>query len=77
MNPVQRGLTLPGSTEVARYTAYADDVSVLITSRVEVVEVSNENGRYEVVTRAKINCEKSVSLWLGSWKGCAFRSSFS
>ena len=35
-NLVLRCLTLPGSREVARYTAYADDVSVLITSSAEV-----------------------------------------
>ncbi len=34
-NPVLRGLTLPGASQVARYTAYADDVSVLVTSSAE------------------------------------------
>ena len=37
-------LLLPGSSELARYTAYADDVSVLLTSSVEVDEVSKEIG---------------------------------
>ena len=55
---------------MARYTAYADDVSVLVTSSAEVEEVSKEIGRYEAVTGAKINREKSVGLRLGSWKGC-------
>ena len=32
VNPVLRGLTLPGSSEVARYTAYADDVSCHVVS---------------------------------------------
>ena len=66
MNPVLRGLTLPGSTKVARYTAYTDDVSMLVMSSVEVVEVSKEIAKYEVVTGFKINREKSVSLQLGS-----------
>ena len=68
-NPALRGLTLPGASEVARYTAYADVVSVLITSSAEVEEVSKEIGRYEAVTGAKINREKSVGLRLGSLKG--------
>ena len=76
-NPVLRGLTLPGSTEVVRYTAYTDDVSVLVTSSGHVVEVSKEIGRYEVVTGAKINREKSVGLQLGLWKGCALSGPFS
>ena len=75
-NPVLRGLTLPGASEVARYTAYADDVSVLVTSSAEVEEVSKEIGRYEAVTGAKINREKSVSLQLGSWKGFALPAPF-
>ena len=75
-NPVLRGLTLPGATEVARYTAYADDVSVLVTSSAEVEEVSKEIGRYEAVTGAKINRDKSVGLRLGSWKGCALPGPF-
>ena len=75
-NPVLRGLTLPGASEVARYTAYADDVSVLVASSAEVEEVSKEIGRYEAVTGAKINREKSVGLRLGSWKGCALPGPF-
>ena len=74
-NPALRGLTLPGSSEVARHTAYAD-VSVLVTSSAEVEEVSKEIGRYEAVTGAKINREKSVGLWLGSWKGCTLPGPF-
>ena len=69
-------LTLPGSSEVARYTAYADVVSVLIMSSAEVEEVSKEIGRYEAVTRAKINREKSIGLRLGSWKVCALPGPF-
>ena len=38
-------------------------------SSAEVNEVSKEIGRYEVMTGAKINHEKSVGLQLGSLKG--------
>ena len=67
---------LPGYLTGARYTAYADDVSVFVTSCAEVEEVSKEIGRYEAVTGAKINCEKSVGFRLGSWKGCTLPDSF-
>ena len=73
-NPAVRGFRLLGSSEVARYTAYADDVSVLVTSSAEKDGVSKEIERYEVVTGAKINREKSVGLRLSSWKGCALPS---
>ena len=49
-NPVLRGLTLPRSSEIARYTAYTDDVGMFITSSSEVEKVSKEIGRYEAVT---------------------------
>ena len=41
--PALRGLTLPGASEVARYTAYADDVSVLVTSSAEVEVVAKKS----------------------------------
>ena len=39
-------------------------------------ELSKEIGRYEAVTGAKINREKSVGLRLGLWKGCALPGPF-
>ena len=72
-NQALLGLTLPGASEVARYTAYANDVSVLVTSSAEVEEVSKEIGRYEAVTGTRINREKSVGLRLGSLKSCSSR----
>ena len=64
-NPTLRDLTLPGSSEVARYTAYADDVSVLVTSSAEEEEVSKEIGMYEVVTGAKLTAKSpSVCGWV-------------
>ena len=38
-----RDLKLPSASVVARYTAYADDISVLVTSSADVVEVIKEN----------------------------------
>ena len=52
-NLVICSLTLP----VTKYTAYTDDISVLVMSSAEVVEVSKEIGRYKVVSGAKINSE--------------------
>ena len=41
-NSALRGLTLPSSSGVASYIAYADDFSVLVTSSVEEDKVSKE-----------------------------------
>ena len=73
---LKSGLLFPDSSEGTRYTSYANDVSVLVTSSVEVDEVSKEIGKYEVVTAAKINRERSIGLRLGSWKGCALPGPF-
>ena len=48
-----------------------------VTSSAEVVDVSKEIGKYEVVTGTKINREKSVGFRLGSWKGYTFPGHFS
>ena len=74
--PALCGPMLPGSSEVARYTAYSDDVSALVTSSAVVEKVSKEIRRYEVVTGAKINREKSIGLRLGSLKSCALLGPF-
>ena len=74
LEPFPHGLTLPGYLGGARYTAYADNVSVLVTSSAEMAEVSKEIERYEVV---KIDCKNSVGLQLGSWRGCALPGPFS
>ena len=55
-------VVLHTSSEVARYTAHADDVRGLVTSSAKVEEVSKDIGRYEAVTGTKINCEKSVGF---------------
>ena len=75
-NPALRGLTLPGSSEVARYTVYAEDVTMLVTSSAKVEKVNKEIRRYKVVTGAKINHEKSVGLQLSLWKSCALPGPF-
>ena len=76
-NLVLCSLTLLGAITMTRYSIYADDVSVLVTSSAEVKEVSKEIRRYEGVLGIKIKCEKSVGLQLGLYKSCALPSSFS
>ena len=40
VNKVQRGLTLPGATNTAKYSVLADDVTVFAASSAKVEEVS-------------------------------------
>jgi len=76
-NPVLCGVTLTGAVNTVKYTAYADDVTIFVTSRAEAEQVSIEIGKYEMVTGARINRDKSVGLRLGAWKGCALPGPFS
>ena len=68
MNPVQWGITLSGAIITANYSAYAEDVSVLVTSSTNFEEVSKKIDKYKSVSGAKTNSKKSVVLQLGSWK---------
>ena len=72
VNPVLRGLTLPGASEVARYTAYADDISVLVTSSAEVEEVSKEIRRYKAVTGARLTAQSLSACGWARGKAVSF-----
>ena len=75
-NPTLRGIKLPGSSTSARYSAYVDDITLLVASNAEILEVSREIRRYETVTGAKTNCSKSAGLRLGAWRGCPLPGPF-
>lgn len=59
-NPIIRGIILPGATISAKYTTYADDVSTLVMSNAQMDQVGRELRRYETVSGAKINRDKSI-----------------
>ena len=63
----RRGVTLPGGAR-ALNSAYADDVSVFVSSSEDITAVQQALGEYERITGAKINCDKSAGLRLGAWR---------
>ena len=67
-NSVLRGFTLLGATISAWYSAYADNVSMLVMSSVEVVGVSKEIGKYVYQERILFQfvCGKQAPLVLSS-----------
>ncbi len=67
-SPALRGIAVPGGSR-ARVSAYADDVSAFVSSRSDIEAVQKALDRYEKVTGAKINRDKSSGLRLGAWKG--------
>lgn len=57
VNLVLSGIMLTGTTNLARYTTYADDFSMLVTSSAEIDEVEREIWTYETV----------ISLFASGW----------
>jgi hypothetical protein len=50
-------------------SAYADDVTVMVSDTKEIEVVGTTLKEYELLTGAKINQDKSVGLQLGTWRG--------
>ena len=50
-------------------TAYADDITLLVTSDSSWEHIKSKISLYEAASNAKINYEKTRGLWCGSWKG--------
>ena len=70
-HPAIRGISLAGSVH-AKISAYADDITVFVSSRLDILAVLVE--RYEKVAGAKV---KSEGLRLGAWKrGCSLPGPF-
>ena len=66
--PALRGILLSGSVR-AKISAFADDITVFVSRRRDIVAVKEAVARYEKVAGAKVNFDKSESLRLGAWRG--------
>ena len=53
----------------ARVSAFADDITVFVSRRVDIKAVKKAVGKYERIAGAKVNFDKSEGLRLGSWRG--------
>ena len=52
----------------AKISAFADDITVFVSSRLGILAVKMAVARYEKVTGAKVNFDKSEGLRLGAWR---------
>ena len=66
--PALRGIPLAGRVQ-AMVSAYADDITVFVSRRMDILAVKEAVGRYENVVGAKVNFDKSEGLRLGAWRG--------
>ena len=67
-SPVLRGVPFAGSL-TAKVSAFADDITVLVTRRLDIKAVKKAVGEYEQITRAKVSFDKSEGFRLGAWRG--------
>ena len=63
----RRGVLLPGGAR-ALNSAYADDVSIFVSTHGDILAVLQALDEYERITGAKINRSKSKGLRLGAWR---------
>ena len=67
--PALCGILLTGSVR-AKISAFADDITVSVSRRRNILAVKEAVARYKKVAGAKVNFDKSEGLRLGAWRGC-------
>ena len=67
-HPALRGISLTSNVRT-KISAFADDITVFVSRRLDIVAVKMAAERYEKVAGAKVNSDKSEGLWLGVWRG--------
>ena len=67
-NPALRSVPFAGPL-TARVSAFADDITVFVSRRLDIKAVKKAVGEYERIAGAKVNFDKSEGLQLGAWRG--------
>ena len=67
-SPSLRGIPFVSSF-AARVSAFADDITVFVSHRLDIKAVKEAVVEYERIAGAKVNFDKSESLRLGAWRG--------
>ena len=67
-SPVLRDVPFAGPL-TAKVSTFSDDITVIVSRRLDVKAVKKAVGEYEWITGAKVNFNKSEGLRLGAWRG--------
>ena len=67
-SPVLRSVPFAGPL-MARVSAFADDITVFVSRRLDIKAVKEAVVEYERIAGAKVNFDKSEGLRLGAWRG--------
>jgi hypothetical protein len=68
LNASLKGIKIGRHSRGTKVLAYADDVTVFITSPTEFDKVKHAIHIFEMATEAKLNSKKSKALAMGNWK---------
>ena len=66
-NPALRGVPFAGPV-TARVSAFADDITVFVSRRLDMKAVKKAVSEYKRIAGAKVNFDKSEGLRLGAWR---------
>ena len=69
-SPALCGVTFAGRL-TARVSAFADDITVFVSRRLDKEAVKEAVVEYERIAGAKVNFDKSEGFRLGGWRGRA------
>lgn len=69
--PQIKGIKVPGSEIEVKVSAFADDVTCPLSSKLSVVHVLNVCQLFENASGSKLNITKTSGLWLGGLSGCS------
>ena len=69
MDPMVKGIPLPGTKETATISQYADDTSLFISDITSVKHILQLIQLYGNMSGALINLDKTFGMWLGKWRG--------
>ena len=67
-SPALRGVRFAGCL-AARVSAFADDITVFVSRRLDIEAVKEAVVEYERIAGAKVTWDKSECLRLGAWTG--------
>ena len=67
-NPALRAVPFAGPL-TTRVSAFADDITVFVSRRLDIKAVKEVVVEYERIAGAKVNFDKSEGLRLGAWRG--------
>lgn len=69
-DPKIEGIKVPGSKIEVKISAFADDITCALSSRLSVAHVLNVCKLFEAASGSKLNLLKTNGLWLGRWADC-------